>query len=155
MNKVSKIELIFDNCEFVYVPADCIGNISISEIHRRIVGALGVFYHVEIADEVAMRILPKARDVIQGGLYDDIDVFSRIQSYRDITHVGVYYVDGTEQYLSTDYKPEDPETEMENEYQKSYISPVDGSLLLVIAKDKYFCDYASWERGPVPEVVEE
>lgn len=138
--KIYAIQLVFENCEYVIIPAYCISRLLIDHITIEKSYMHGHFSNKQIAGYIALDILDcfKNDKSIQVGVYPSDCVnnpFDRIQKYNDITSIHIVFVDYSEDVIYTYWNLSSNEF---NHYQSSQLFP--NELLRIIIKAPYLND---------------
>lgn len=110
MKSVDHIDIIFENCDLIEnINHENIGYFNIEKI-RPVVQrwACNCIDKNLMADKVEIELKKEVDHIhYDFGMVNDesskTTVFKRIQDYRDITHIDVFYDDGTNEYYNVDY----------------------------------------------------
>ena len=130
---LEKIEIVFENVEWIEVPAKFISALNMYDIKnfRRSFKnfdeslAVGKFTR---ADKIFIEIDKSAKEKFFSNAGAEIS--SRIASYQDITSFDLKYLDGSEEKIYTAWKG----TDETNNLQKNYFDE-EGNLIVKIGKD--------------------
>lgn len=134
MRKVSRIDLVLENCEAIGVPAESIGGLIIRGIERSIVRiAVNAIKETVRCSGFYVELLP-AMNVTTAylggwGARSAGDLpFARLRRHIDICAIDVIYDDGANEYI---YVPWGGDSDYTNEYQRSEMTQ-DGRLRITI-----------------------
>lgn len=162
---IEKVELVFENCETLVVPAWYIGEFCLKDIRTEIARqAMNHIGKMQTAYGVLIEISKLFDGTFRGfGEPDDVLTnFKRIEKWGDITSIAVYYercfADEPEQFDSffVDYNEPESEAGMlgaRNEDQHVVYDKC-GNLILYIGKDKDLKELADSLAERDPEEIE-
>ena len=146
--QVKSIELLFENCEFITIPANVIGEFIVDDIKKKIARrAANSISDYLVANTVVLELF-KVGDLKYHpfGIEDMEDTkFNRIDSGRDITAISITYEDNTEETYYVNYLSQSDVIGAVNVYQKTYFSN-DGNLYLVISENDTIEDYFNFDE---------
>ena len=133
MKKLKYLELVFENCEYVKIPANLISSLHFNCSNLSICshGCKKEVSKYPIINEGSIIINPK------GCLFDynwvgcHQNLFNRVLSYNDITQIYLHYSKRNVEGYLVEWK--DGESDVDNEYQQSYKS-TDGDLIIQFGK---------------------
>lgn len=135
--EIKSIEFIFENCESLSIPKNCIGLLDIEGIHdviRRM--AMNSIAKYTRADEFAIEIYKEADEEYHpfGNIEDASSKLKRLTEFNDIASIEVAYEDGSTDTLFLPYSDDDSLGAC-NAYQKTYVSKL-GNVYIVVSKEK-------------------
>lgn len=148
MNRVKKVEFIFENCESFEIESKYFGGFQVSDITTSVFRiACNSISKMTTAHTIAFEIFSEGNDQYNPfGNSENTRKFDRIEAWRDITSIVLFYDDGTHESYYVDY---DEEVEgalgAENLNQHTYLSAL-GNLYIVIAKGKDVFDFFDKEE---------
>ena len=134
MIDLKNIEIIFENCETMTIPKNCIGEFHIGKIRTEINRiACNSIAKYQIADSFYIEIYNTCNiEYKPFGFDENMKKFDRLNAYNDITGIDVFYTDGTCDSFSVNYEEETPDMlGSPNIHQKTYMSEL-GHLYIVI-----------------------
>ena len=143
MRLVEKIDVIFEDGDILTISDENVGDMVISsvkkEIRRLAAKEIAEMYY---AEKIAFEVFESANALyLPFGHVNETpkSVFGRFLEYGDITHIEVYFDDGTSVLFATDWKDKTTGGR-ENLYQKTILAK-NGNLYVLIGKDMYTDDY--------------
>jgi len=134
MLEVTSISLILENCEEILFNRPQIGMFWCNEISEEVARFASncVSKHL-VCGELFLEIHKDADQTYDlFGVTSKETKFERIDKCPDITHIDVYYNNGTHDYIAV---PWDEENEYYNLYQTSYISKC-GNLYILVSENR-------------------
>lgn len=138
--KITKIDVVFENCDFATIPAEHIENISIYDTKESWVYHNGQMEQCFNCKKVYLQF-SNAANVPMSFMCGDTNTkfFNRAMAYGDITSIVIYYDDGTDRLYYVPWKDEEYSGEI-NQYQITGI--VNRHLCIGIGKniDSLFYD---------------
>ena len=148
--RLRSIELVFENCEVISIPAEHIKSLYIGKTHRQLFGAqmfgsenspLPLYMRDGIiADDIRLILNPEGNVKYTTPWNETSRVFDRLTKWNDITGIDLCFSDDTSESFTALWEDSNEQGE-ENVYQRSLIDsgrkyPSDkGLLILVISKD--------------------
>ena len=139
--QLKSIEFVFENCDALSIPKNCLGYVYIDGIKSQIKRiAANSISKVQIASEIVLEIFNEGNIPYSEFDQNNLEIlkFQRLQDYKDITPLNITFSDGTtEQYL-VDYDEKDPS--MENKNESVYLSEL-GNLYIIIKENGKLEDY--------------
>ncbi len=134
MSEVKYIELVFENCEEVRIDRKDIGCFWCTDVCSTIARyACNSIDKKQFCKELYIEISPDAnKQFVSFGKETGRTIFQRIQEWNDITHIAVYYEDGTDDYIALEWGDNNDFT---NTYQSSVIGEF-GSLHVLVSQYK-------------------
>lgn len=133
MKKLKYLELVFENCECVKIPASLISSLHFNCNNLSICshGCKKEVSKYPIINEGSIIITPKGCLLDYNWVGCHQNLFSRVLSYNDITQIYLHYSKRNVEGYLVEWK--DGESDVDNEYQQSYKS-TDGDLIIQFGK---------------------
>ena len=134
MKDVKKIELVFENCDYVEIQPEDIANLvinNISEKIRRI--ACNSISKYKVIDDMVITLTRNANKQYAplGFIEDKEYIFDRITGWNDITSIDITYEDDTTDYITVTWTGD---SDYNNDSQHSLLTP-QGNLIIVIGNN--------------------
>ena len=113
---VEGIEVIFENCEVIYIPEKYIETIDVRYVKKWLYlsGSEGEIGELIVSKYVNLTVheYGDTEEILQIGMlfadeYDPYDGYARLKRSKDITGIGFVYKDGTSETISVDYSMDD------------------------------------------------
>ena len=148
MRYLKSLEIIFENCEHVTIPANMIGDIHMGGtkyiLNRVAANAIGGY---NLITEFYIELFKTADKIYHpfGIESDENSILTRISEFNDITGIDIEYEDGTVEEYLVDYDEKDDSLGSPNKNQKTYVSHL-GNVYVVIQKDKKIEDFFDLEK---------
>lgn len=125
------VDIVFENCEVASVKKKDILHLFVTDIKESIfvdnyTEKIDFCEKIKMAEKISLLLRPSA-NVKCDGLHNQ-RLFDRIAAFNDVTHLDVFYEDGSHDYIAVNWK--DGATELENCLQRAEI--VEGYLILTI-----------------------
>lgn len=137
MKHIKKIEIIFENCEYIDV-TNAIGDFYIGEITKEVYRvASNAISMVNTSELINFQIYGNGE--IKGHLWDNINPLDRILKYNDITSIELTYMDDTVESFYPKYDGEEL-----NKYQT--MKEYKGDIFIVISPNKTVEDIYTEEK---------
>lgn len=135
--EIKQVDIVLENCEVIAIPRNEIGEFSLSGVEK----VYGRIASNSISDYLFAKsfYIEIHKDA---NTLDNADVnfrrdgekpFERLTNRHDITHVDLIFEDGTNEYICLDWSGE---SEYINESQSTYRSKENGSLFIVVDRDR-------------------
>lgn len=127
--KLSRIELIFENCEYCIIPANEIKLLLLNEFNQSInYTEWNGLHEFTSCSLESLQIYKKY--LLQNYSYmgdnehinEQCTLFDRIHNYNDIVSIDIYWVVGDTEYIKKYYLPWNDEDEYTNKYQKVVVN---------------------------------
>lgn len=132
MRRVSRIDLVLENCEVICVPEEKIRRFHVTGISRTVERiAVNSIRENTRCEELFVELLPGANvaTAFQTAL-GDVLPFDRLVRHRDICAIDVIYEDGTNEYI---YVPWGGDSDYTNESQRSELTE-EGRLQITVGE---------------------
>ncbi|MCM3387212.1 hypothetical protein M3649_03585 [Ureibacillus chungkukjangi] len=135
--EIKQIDIVLENCEVIVIPRNEIGEFSLSGVEK--------VYSRIASNSISDYLFAKSFYIEihkDANTLDNVDEnfrefgelpFDRLTKHHDITHVDLIFEDGSNEYICVDWSGE---SEYINDSQTTYHSAENGSLFIVVDRDK-------------------
>lgn len=101
MKTVTKIDITFENCEYIVILAEHIRDMYMSDFESKIIHNGFNILKKTYAKKIYLQFAPKANNSVE---FSGESLFNRVKLYDDITSIEVYYDDNTSEVYFVDWE---------------------------------------------------